>query len=192
MDAVMSASRAGRLAPTLPKTRSIKPMETKRQVFYSFHYKPDCWRVSQVRNIGAVEGNRPAPDNDWETIARGGDEVIKKWIKEQMKYRSCTLVLIGKDTADRKWINYEIIESWNSGMGVAGIYIHGLKNRDGYITSQGNNPFDYISFGNTGKKLSSIVKCYNPIGIDSKEKYEWICNYIGGIANEAVKIRSNS
>lgn len=24
--------------------------------FYSFHYAPDNWRASQVRNIGAVEG----------------------------------------------------------------------------------------------------------------------------------------
>jgi hypothetical protein len=46
--------------------------DTKRQVFYSFHYKPDSWRVSQVRNIGAIEGNKPAPDNDWETISKTG------------------------------------------------------------------------------------------------------------------------
>ena len=82
---------------------------TKRQVFYSFHYIPDCWRASQVRNIGVIEGNKPAPDNDWETITRAGDDAIKKWINEQMKYRSCTIVLIGSNTAVRKWINYEII-----------------------------------------------------------------------------------
>ncbi len=33
-----------------------------RRVFYSFHYVPDCWRTSQVRNIGAIEGNKPASD----------------------------------------------------------------------------------------------------------------------------------
>lgn len=77
-------------------------MATKRQVFCSFHYKPDCWRASQVRNIGAIEGNKPAPDNDWETITRSGDDAIKNWIKEQMKYRSCTIVLVGENTADRK------------------------------------------------------------------------------------------
>ena len=167
-------------------------MVTKRQVFYSFHYKPDSWRVSQVRNIGAIEGNKPAPDNDWETIASRGDDAIKRWIKEQMKYRSCTLVLVGQNTADRRWINYEIVESWNAGMGVAGIYIHGLKNNDGYIANQGNNPFNYISYGDTGKKLSTIVKCYNPVGVNSKEKYDWISKYIAQIANEAMKIRSSN
>lgn len=167
-------------------------MLIKRQVFYSFHYKPDSWRVSQVRNIGAIEGNRPAPDNDWETITKSGDASIGKWIKDQMKYRSCTLVLVGKDTADRKWINYEIVESWKSGMGIAGIYIHGLKNQDGYITTQGNNPFDCIGYGSTGKKLSTIVKCYNPVGVNSKERYDWIARNIAAIAEEAVKIRSNN
>ncbi len=43
-------------------------MATKRQVFYSFHYKPDCWRTAQVRNIGVVEGNKPDSDNEWEKI----------------------------------------------------------------------------------------------------------------------------
>lgn len=30
-----------------------------RKVFFSFHYQPDNWRVSQVRNIGVIEGNQP-------------------------------------------------------------------------------------------------------------------------------------
>lgn len=167
-------------------------MITKRQVFYSFHFKPDAWRAAMVRNIGAIEGNRPAPDNDWETIVKTGDTAIIRWIKEQMKYRSCTIVLVGENTANRKWINYEIIESWKSGMGVAGICIHGLKNKDGFIANQGNNPFSYISYENSGKKLSDIVECYNPVGANSKEKYDWISKYIAAIANEAVEIRSKN
>lgn len=135
----------------------------KRQVFYSFHYEPDNWRAATVRNIGTIEGNKPAPDNDWETIKNGGDAAIEKWIKEQMKYRSCTVVLVGNKTAKRKWINYEIRESWKSGMGIVGIYIHGLKNQKGFITNKGLNPFESISF-KSGKKLSEIVKCYNPGG----------------------------
>lgn len=164
----------------------------KRQVFYSFHYKPDCWRASTVRSIGAIEGNKPASDNDWETITSRGDQAIKKWIKDQMKYRSCTVVLVGNKTADRKWINYEIIESWNTGMGIVGIYIHGLKNSQGKISLKGNNPFDYITHGGTKKKLSTIVKCYNPSGNNSNERYDWISNYISDAAEEAVKIRANN
>ena len=31
-----------------------------------------------VRNIGTIEGNRPATDNDWETVKNGGDAAIKR------------------------------------------------------------------------------------------------------------------
>lgn len=111
-----------------------------RRCFYSFHYKPDNWRVAQVRNIGAIEGNIAATDNDWESISSKGDAAIKNWITNQMKGRSCTIVLIGADTANRKWINHEIIESWNGKMGVVGIHIHGLLDSDGKTAPKGKNP----------------------------------------------------
>lgn len=160
-----------------------------RRVFFSFHYKPDAMRASQVRQIGALEGNKPASDNDWETITSGGDKPIEKWIADQMKGRSCTVVLVGEKTANRKWINYEIVKSWNAAMGVVGIRIHGLKNVDGKIATKGNNPFDYITHNPTKKKLSSIVKCYNPAGSNSKERYAWISKHIANAVEEAIEIR---
>jgi hypothetical protein len=80
----------------------------KRRVFYSFHYKMDNWRAAKIRSIGAIDGNQPVSDNDWEKIVRGGDKAIKNWIDNQMQGRSCVVVLIGQHTAGRKWINYEI------------------------------------------------------------------------------------
>jgi len=167
-------------------------MATKRQVFYSFHYKPDCWRASTVRSIGAIEGNKPAPDNDWEKITEGGDKAIEEWVKEQMKYRSCTVVLVGSQTANRKWINYEIIESWDASMGVVGIHIYGLKNQNEEISAKGDNPFNYLTHVASGKKLSEIVKCYTPAGNNSQERYDWISKYIFAIVEEAIKIRGNN
>lgn len=163
-----------------------------RKCFYSFQYKPDNWRVSQVRNIGSVEGNKPAPDNDWETIVGGGNAAIEKWIAAQMKGRSCTVVLIGTDTANRTWINHEIIKSWDGKMGVVGIHVNGLLNSDGKTSVKGKNPFDFINYGDTGKKLSSIVKCYTPGGSNSKERYAWIKEHISNAAEEAVKIRNDN
>ena len=55
-----------------------------RRVFYSFHYKNDNWRAATVRNIGVVEGNSPASDNDWETVKKGGDAAIKRWIARSL------------------------------------------------------------------------------------------------------------
>lgn len=163
-----------------------------RRCFYSFHYKPDNWRTSTVRNIGVIEGNEPAKDNDWESIASGlnQDEKIKRWITDQMKGRTCTIVLVGSSTADRKWINYEIVKSWNDGLGVVGIRIHGLQNHLGEIALPGANPFDYITHGPTKKPLSSIVKCYNPAGSTSKERYAWISQHLANAVEEAIRIRN--
>lgn len=163
-----------------------------RSAFFSFHYKPDNWRAATVRNIGALDGNVPARDNDWETITKGGDAAIKKWIADQMHGRSCTVVLVGAETANRKWINHEIVTSWSEKMGVVGIRIHGLKNSDGQIANAGGNPFDHVIHGPTKKPLSSIVKLYNPAGTTSQERYDWIKQHLANAVEEAIKIRNSN
>jgi hypothetical protein len=164
----------------------------KRRVFYSFHYVPDNWRAATVRNIGAIEGNSPATDNDWETVTSGGDPAIKRWIASQMSCRSCTVVLVGSATANRTLINYEIIKSWDDGMGVVGIRIHGLKDASGNTSHMGGNPFDSIRHGASGTPLSSIVKCYNPSGYNSRDIYEWIATYLASAVEEAIEIRKKT
>lgn len=170
-----------------------------RRVFYSFHYDQDNWRASQVRNMGVIEGNRPATGNDWESVKRGGDKAIKNWIANQMRGRSCTVVLVGEETASRDWIKYEIIRSWNDGMGVVGIRIHGLQDYNGETSNRGHNPFDFLHFKNrgpfdflyvkTGRRLSEFVKCYDPPGITSQERYGWIRKYLAGAVDEAIRLR---
>lgn len=139
-----------------------------------------------------IEGNQPVSDNDWESVTKGGDDAIKKWIDGQLTGRSCTVLLIGASTAGRKWINYEIIKTWDDKKGIVGIHIHGLKNSEQKTSVKGTNPFDYINYGTTGKKLSSIVKCYDPVGSTSQERYDWIKKYLSDAVEEAVKIRNNN
>ncbi len=160
-----------------------------RRAFFSFHYKPDNWRASQVRNMGVVEGNRPVSDNDWEEITSGGDKAIKKWIDEQLSGKSVAVVLIGEKTANRKWINYEIEKAWAEGKGVVGIYIHNLKDCDGNQASKGKNPFDYVYVDE--KKLSSIVKDYDPPYSTSKYVYDHIKEKLKDWAEEAISIRDD-
>lgn len=163
-----------------------------RRVFYSFHYLPDNWRASQVRNIGAIEGNQPAKDNDWETITKGGDQAIEKWISDQMNGRSCVVVLIGTGTANRKWINHEIVKGWNDGKGVLGVHIHGLKNSEGKTSAKGSNPFDHVTLKSTGTKLSTVVKTYDPSGADSSAIYSSIKDNLESWIETAIAIRVKS
>ncbi|KZL00518.1 MULTISPECIES: TIR domain-containing protein [unclassified Pseudovibrio] len=163
-----------------------------RKCFYSFQYKPDNWRVSTIRNIGAVEGNKPASDNDWETVTNGGDAKIKKWIEDQMNGRTCTIILAGSNTADRKWINHEIKESWNKNKGVLVIFIHNIKNSQGKQSTKGANPLYYVKHGPTGKRLSSIAKAYDPPRSTSKGVYSYIEDHIEDWIEEAIEIRKNN
>jgi hypothetical protein len=162
-----------------------------RRVFFSFHYIPDSARASQVRNMGALEGNSPVTDNDWETVKRGGDSAIQKWIDDQLNGRACTVVLIGENTAGRKWIKYEIEKSWNDGKGVLGIYIHNLKDLSGNKSKKGRNPFDDFTMKRDNAKLSSIVRTYDPPSTISTDVYAYIKQNLASWVEQAISIREN-
>lgn len=161
-----------------------------RKCFFSFHYVPDNWRASTIRGIGAIEGNQPALDNDWEKVTKGGDAEVKKWIDSQMEGRTCAVILIGENTAKRKWIDYEIKKAWSNKIGVLGIYIHGIKDSSGNISKKGLNPFAHLELG--GKNFSSIVQTYDPVGADSKARYNYIADNIESWIEKAIEIRKNN
>lgn len=138
---------------------------TKRQVFYSFHYKNDIWKVSQVKNMGVVDGSKTVTANEWEEVKKKGDDAIKRWINVSMKSRTCLVVLVGTETVNRKWVKYEIEQAWNNQMGVVGIYIHNLKDNVGKTSQKGKNPFETFEFNNTS--FANIVKCYDPLSSDA-------------------------
>jgi len=159
----------------------------KRQVFFSFHFDNDVWRAAQVKNIGVVEGNESVSANEWEEIKRKGDESVKRWIDDQLGYRSCTVVLAGSETSNRKWVKYEITRSWELGKGVVGICIHNLKDEDGNQSEEGTNPFSQFKIGDIG--FDKIVKLYDPPFSSSKYVYEHIEENIEDWVEEAIKIR---
>jgi MTH538 TIR-like domain (DUF1863) len=158
-----------------------------RKAFFSFHYKPDNWRASQVRNAGVLEGNSPVSDNDWEKITGQGEDAIKKWIAGQLSGRSCAVVLVGTDTASRKWVNYEIDEAWKKGMGVVGVHIHGLKDASQNQSTKGLSPFSGHWVGST--PMSSIVKLYDTPFTTSTYVYDHIKENLSTWTDEACTIR---
>lgn len=159
----------------------------KRQVFFSFHFDNDAWRAGQVRNMGMVDGNNPVSSNEWEEIKSKGDDNIKKWIEENLKYRSCTVVLVGSETASRKWVQYEIKRSWELGKGVVGICIHNLKDKYGKQALKGPNPFSNFRIGNTA--FDTMVRLYDPPFYVSTDVYNDIKENIERLVEEAIAIR---
>jgi hypothetical protein len=100
------------------------------------------------------------------------------------------VVLVGKETAQRPWVDYEIRKAWNDGLGVVGIRIHGLKGFTEQTTIAGLNPFESIAL-KSGAKLSSKVSLINPTGANSKEVYNTIVNNIEPWVEEAIKNRKS-
>ena len=176
----------------------------KRQVFFSFRYIYDAWRASQVRNMGKVSDDSTFSDNDWEEVREKNDATIEKWIKNQMKMRSCIIVLIGEHTQGRKWINFEIENAWKEGKGIVGIYIHGLKDSCGEQSEKGDNPFEDFCIDKTFNyivhhqapadsneiNLSKVIRAYDTPYVTSEYVYNYIDDNITDWIEEAIEIRN--
>jgi hypothetical protein len=160
-----------------------------RKVLFSFHFDNDFWRTQQVRNMNALEGGQVCTPNAWEEVKRKGKTAIGEWIDENMWGKSCVVVLVGSQTASRPWERREIIKGWYGKKGVLGIWINKLLDTSGSASSGGDNPFDTVTRGPTGKKLSAFAPLKTPVGSDSKAVYASIRDNIGDWIEEAIRIR---
>ena len=76
---------------------------------------------------------------------------------------SVTAVLIGYETAARPYVIYEIIESFNGGKGLLGVYIDGIEDKNGRIDLPGANPLAHVQTQREGRTvlLSSLFRTYD-------------------------------
>lgn len=160
-----------------------------RRVFHSFDFKADSQRVAKIKNIGVVEGQPLLSSNEWEEVEAGGPTAVQAWIDEQMRGKSCVVVLIGSATAGREWVNYEIQKGWKDGKGVVGVYIHNISDLAGMTTSKGRNPFD--DFTIDGTIMSSVVEAYAPPRGTSQIVYNHIRANLEEWVEEAIAIRAS-
>ena len=113
-----------------------------RKVFFSFHYQNDINRSMVVRNSWVTQGKEAAGFIDkaeFEKIKRSGDDAVKRWIDAQLHGTSVTVVLIGSETLDRHFVQYEICESVNKGNAIIGVYIDGIKDMiTNHVSVKGN------------------------------------------------------
>lgn len=160
----------------------------REPVFYSFHYGNDVFRVQQIRHMGVVDGNEPVSPNEWEQVRRKGDAAVETWIDDSLKYKRCVIVLIGSETANRRWVKHEIKRAWELKKGLFGIYIHNLKDPRTGTCSKGPNPFSNWNVDN--QSMANLVTCYDPASWDaygeiSRNLTTWVSEAI----EEAKKYR---
>jgi hypothetical protein len=113
----------------------------------------------------------------WESIERQGDTSIKKWIAEQLKGTSVTVVLIGPETDSRKWVKYELQESFAKGNGLLGVTLHNIRDFSGHSESAGTAYFGPIGKDKDGKDIyfSSVAKVYDWVTNDGYNNFgKWV------------------
>jgi hypothetical protein len=151
-----------------------------RRVFFSFHHSGDVWRAGQVRNSWVTQDRESAGFWDgaaWEAVKKKDIATVQRWIDEQMKGTSVTVVLIGTDTATRPHVNYEIAESHRLGKGLLGIYVHNMKDSNGNTAAKGSNPFANHYGLKDGRQvlLSEIYPTYDWVIDDGRKNMgDWI------------------
>ena len=142
-----------------------------RNVFFSFHYQRDIWRVNQIRSIPNITGVAAAGFKDsslWEEARKKEDAVIKKMIDKALENTTVTVICIGEKTAGRKYINYEIEQSIARGNGIVGLQIHHLENHNreadqpgaipAKLTNGGYKSFKYVDAAKLAARIEEAAQ----------------------------------
>lgn len=153
-----------------------------RHVFYSLHYDGDRSRAELIRGLASLSPNLEASPGDWATLKRKGDFALKRWLEQQLRGRSCTIVLIGAETASRPLVQHEIRRSWELGLGLLGVHVHALGDAQGRPGQKGESPF-------TALAEAAKIAVYDPPETDSKLAYRHIADRLAGWVEQAVADR---
>ena len=162
-----------------------------RKVFYSLHYHLDAARSEPIRAATALQGNQVLPKDQWQRLSQSGGDEIQHWIDAQLRGCACTIVLIGRESRSRRWLKYEIQKSWDEGKGLLGIYIHNLEDEFGAQSIKGSDPFAIFTIRQDGKRLSDVVKTYDPPGGNAQDVAAYIVKHLPQWVEEAICIRNH-
>lgn len=159
-----------------------------RRAFFSFHYQNDIWRVNQVRNSWVLQpGIQKAVWYDaslWEQTKLKGNAALMQLIDDGLNNTSVTVVLIGKETYQRKWVTYEIEQSHQRKNGMIGVYIHDLKNENERVNFIGQDPFDHVQTKVLGRD-TPLSRLYPTYSWKTDEGYKNLGSWIEQAARKA-------
>ena len=127
-----------------------------RRVFFSFHYETDINRSMVVRNSWLIQGKEAAGFVDkaeFESIKKQGERAVCNWIDQQLRGTSVTVVLIGAETLERPFVQYEIRQSIKKGNTVLGVFIHNIKDVKSKETSKKGNIHTVIGYEPNGNPV---------------------------------------
>lgn len=107
-----------------------------KNVFISHHHKDDA-HVDKLTNLLSKSGFnirnssiRAKPTNQ-QRLDKGlvKEATIRRLLRMKMSWAGSVIVLVGKETHSRSWVNWEIEEAHRLGKNIVGVYEHGLKDK---------------------------------------------------------------
>jgi hypothetical protein len=102
---------------------------------------------------------------------------IKNWIADQLKGTSVTVVLIGPETDSRKWVVYELQESYKKGNALLGVTLHNINDFSGNTDKAGSAYFGALGKDKSGNDVyfASIAKTYDWVSNDGYNNFgKWV------------------
>lgn len=107
-----------------------------KNLFISHHHKDDASVDGLVKILGQKDYKvrnssiRVKPENK-KRIDQGrvSDNAIKRLLRMKMRWASKLVVVVGKETHQRKWVNWEIEAAHKLGKPIVGVFEDGLKDK---------------------------------------------------------------
>jgi hypothetical protein len=128
-----------------------------KRVFFSFYYQDVIdFRANVVRQHWLTKPDRVAAGffdaSIWGNAKLSGDVGIKRVINSGLAGTSVTCVLVGTSTYARRWVRYEIMQSFRKGNHMFAVHINSIKGRDQRTKPKGPNPLTClgVTFSDSG------------------------------------------
>lgn len=118
-----------------------------RRVFFSFHYSNDVQRSEVVKNSQFLKDKELAGffnSSAMEEAKRKDADSLRRFLKKEMEGSSVVCVLVGEETANRRWVRFEILQGLMDARGIVGVRIHTIAGFDRKTTKAGPDPFDLL------------------------------------------------
>ena len=107
-------------------------MSNRRHIFISHHHVDDK-HVDSLTSLLRGKGHdirnssiRAKPANQ-RRLDQGlvSERTIQRLLRRKLSWAGTVVVLIGKDTHTRPWVNWEINQAHRQGKTIVGVYVHG-------------------------------------------------------------------
>ncbi|QDT35959.1 TIR domain-containing protein [Stratiformator vulcanicus] len=117
---------------------NAKNESKRRHIFVSHHHKDDAGvdKMTDLLKRGGCDARNSSiralrPENQ-ERMKKGmvKDETIRRWLRAKISWAGAVVVLVGKETHSRPWVDWEIEQAHKQGKRIIGVYEQGGTEAD--------------------------------------------------------------